>query len=68
MIIEFCMEIEGFDYLLDKIMKIYESKKFGDLFFSKLESFIICDKLDAKSFVIVILLVSFMFMISLRHF
>ena len=45
MIIEFCMEIEGFNFLLDSIMKIYESKKFGDLFFSKLESFIICDKL-----------------------
>ena len=45
MIIEFCMEIEGFDYLLDKIMKIYESKKFGDLLLLKLESFIICDKL-----------------------
>ena len=45
MIIEFCMEIEGFDFLLDKIMNIYESKKFGNLFFSKLESFIICDKL-----------------------
>ena len=45
MIIEFCMEIEAFDFLLDKIMKIYESKKFGDLFFAKLESFIICNKL-----------------------
>ena len=45
MIIEFCMEIEGFDFLLDKIMKIYETKKFENLFLSKLESFIICDKL-----------------------
>ena len=45
MIIELCMEIEGFDFLLDKIMERYESKKYGDLFLSKLESFIICDKL-----------------------
>ena len=45
MIIEFCMEIEGFDYLLDKIFNIYESKKFGNLFLTKLESFILCDKL-----------------------
>ena len=45
MIIEFCMEIEGLDFLLDKIMKIYETQKFENLFLSKLESFIICDKL-----------------------
>ena len=45
MIIEFCMEIEGFDFLLDKIFNIYEAKKFGNLFLDKLESFIMCDKL-----------------------
>ena len=44
-IIEFCMEIEGFDFLLDKIFNIYESKKFENLFLTKLESFIMCDKL-----------------------
>ena len=45
MIIEFCMEIEGFDFLLDKVFNIYESKKEGDLFLTKLESFIMCNKL-----------------------
>ena len=45
MIIEFCMEIEGFDFLLDNIFNIYEGKKFGNLFLAKLESFIMCDKL-----------------------
>ena len=44
-IIEFCMEIEGFDFLLDKIFKIYESRKLEDTFLTKLESFIMCDKL-----------------------
>ena len=44
-IIEFCMEIEGFDFLLDKIFKNYESKKFENLFLTKLEAFIMCDKL-----------------------
>ena len=43
--IEFCIEIESVDYLLDKILKIYESKKYKDIFLSKLEPFILCDKL-----------------------
>ena len=45
MIIEVCSEIEGFEYLLDKILKMYESNGYGDLFLSKLESFILCDKM-----------------------
>ena len=44
-IIEFCSEIEGFDFLLDKILNMYEAKGYGDLFLSKLESFILCDKM-----------------------
>ena len=44
-IIEFCSEIEGFDFLLDKILNMYETKGYGDLFLSKLESFILCDKM-----------------------
>ena len=44
-IIEFCIEIEGFDFLLDKILNMYEAKGYGDLFLSKLESFILCDKM-----------------------
>ena len=43
--IEFCIEIESVDYLLDKILKIYESKKYKDIFLAKLEPFILCDKL-----------------------
>ena len=43
--IEFCIEIESVDYLLDKILKIYESKKYKDIFLNKLEPFILCDKL-----------------------
>ena len=44
-IIEFCSEIEGFDFLLDKILNMYEAKGYGDLFLSKLESYILCDKM-----------------------
>ena len=42
--IEFCIEIDSVNYLLDKILKIYESKKYKDIFLSKLEPFILCDK------------------------
>ena len=45
-IIEFCSEIEGFDFLLDKILNMYEAKGYGDLFLSKLEYFILCDKMN----------------------
>ena len=43
--IEFCIEIESVDYLFDKILKIYESKKYKEIFLSKLEPFILCDKM-----------------------
>ena len=43
--IEFCIEIDSVDYLLDKILKIYESKKYKDIFLSKLEPFILCNKM-----------------------
>ena len=42
--IEFCIEIDSVNYLFDKILKIYESKKYKDIFLSKLEPFILCDK------------------------
>ena len=45
MIIEFCIEIEVFDFLLDKILSIYENKEFLNLFLTKLESFILCNKM-----------------------
>ena len=48
--IEFCIEIDSVNYLFDKILKIYESKKYKDIFLSKLEPFILCDKL--KKFVV----------------
>ena len=44
-IIEFCIEIEGFDFLLEKIIKMYDVKGYENLFLSKLESFILCDKM-----------------------
>ena len=43
--IEFCIEIDSVGYLLDKILKIYEAKKYKDIFLSKLEPFILCDKM-----------------------
>ena len=43
--IEFCIEIDSVNYLLDKILKIYESKKYKDIFLAKLEPFILCDKM-----------------------
>ena len=43
-IIEFCIEIEAIECLLEKIFVIYESKGNGDLFLSKLQNFILCDK------------------------
>ena len=44
-IIEFCVEIEGFDFLLEKIINMYVDKGYENLFLSKLESFILCDKM-----------------------
>ena len=43
--IEFCIEIDCVNYLLDKILKIYEAKKYKDIFLAKLEPFILCDKM-----------------------
>ena len=43
--IEFCIEIESFNYLLDKIETQFETKDYGDLFLAELEPFILCDKI-----------------------
>ena len=43
--IEFCIETESFNYLLDKIETQFETKDYGDLFLAELEPFILCDKL-----------------------
>ena len=42
--IEFCIEIEAFDYLINSILPPLDSKDYGDLFFLKLQPFILCDK------------------------
>ena len=42
--IEFCIEINAFDYLIDSILPSLDSKDYGDLFFLKLQPFILCDK------------------------
>ena len=43
--IEFCIEIESFDYLFTTIEPIFDSKDYSDLFLSQLEPFILCDKI-----------------------
>ena len=43
--IEFCIEIEAFDYLIKSILPPLDSKDYGDLFLIKLQPFILCDKL-----------------------
>ena len=44
-IIEFCIEIESVNYLLNDILKVFEAINYKDLFLKKLEPFILCDKL-----------------------
>ena len=44
-IIEFCIEIEAFNYLLENIEPQFEEKNYGDLFLAELEPFILCDKI-----------------------
>ena len=43
--IEFCIEIESFDYLVRQIEPNLESKDYGELFLTKLQPFILCDKI-----------------------
>ncbi len=43
--IEFCIEIESFDYLVTNIRNALESKDYGELFLNKLQPFILCDKI-----------------------
>ena len=43
--IEFCIEIESFDYLIKSIQPPLESKDYGELFLTKLQPFILCDKI-----------------------
>ena len=45
--IEFCIEIESFDYLVKQIYPPLESKDYGELFLTKLQPFILCDKIKS---------------------
>ena len=45
MTIEFCIEIGAVEYLLKSIMQLFESKDYGELFLTKLQPFILCDKI-----------------------
>ena len=43
--IELCLEIESFDYLIKKIEPMFESIEYGEFFLTKLEPFILYDKI-----------------------
>ena len=42
--IEFCIEIEEVEFLLNSIEPLFEMKEYGELFLTKLQPFILCDK------------------------
>ena len=43
--IEFCIEIESFDYLIKELEPIFESKNYAELFLQNLEPYIFSDKI-----------------------
>ena len=43
--IELCLEIESFDYLIKKIEPMFESIEYGEYFLTRLEPFILYDKI-----------------------
>ena len=43
--IEVCIEIEAVEFLLKNIMQLFEVKDYGELFLTKLQPFILCDKI-----------------------
>ena len=43
--IELCLEIESFDYLIKKIEPMFESIEYGDYFLTRLEPFILYDRI-----------------------
>ena len=45
MTIEYCIEIGAFDYLIDTIEPLLQSKEYGELFLTQLEPFILLDKI-----------------------
>ena len=44
-IIEVCIELEAIDFLLRKIVPLFEEKEYGELFLTRFEPFILCDKI-----------------------
>ena len=48
--IEFCLEINDVEYLLNQIQPIFDIKGYLDLFIEKLEPFILCDKIKNQQF------------------
>lgn len=44
--IEFCIEIESFEYLFTHIEQLFYSKNYNYLFLSQREPFILCDKIS----------------------
>ena len=43
--IEFCLEINDVNYLLNQIYPVFDLKGYTNLFIEKLEPFILCDKI-----------------------
>ena len=43
--IEFCIEINEMDYLLNQIQPLFDGKGYGNIFIEKLEPFILCGKI-----------------------
>ena len=44
-VIEVCLEMELVDFLIRKIEPLFEEKEYGELFLTRLEPFILCDKI-----------------------
>ena len=44
-VIEVCIELEAVEFLIRKIEPLFEEKEYGELFLSRLEPFILCDKI-----------------------
>lgn len=43
-----CIDIDSVDFLLNEISPIFEERRFNDIFFSKLEPFILKDKMKSS--------------------
>jgi len=43
--IEFCIDIDSVDFLLNNLQAIFDGKGFGNIFIERLEPFVLCDKI-----------------------